>query len=76
MGSRWKRMVKKIIAQGVLAGFLLLFAGVPRTEPGEQQPPRTEPGVESQAGELPEGKGGEEGVRPCRDLEDEEKFHQ
>lgn len=68
-------MVKKVIAKGVLAGFLVLFAGVPQIEPGEQQPPRTEPGVESEIGELPEGEGGEEGIRPCVDLEEEEELY-
>ena len=59
----------------VLAGFLVLFAGVPQIESGEQQPPRTEPGMESQVWELPEGEGGEEGVRPYGDLEDEKDIY-
>lgn len=75
MGTKWKSMVKKVIAKGVLAGFLVLFAGVPHIEPGEQQPPRTEPGMESQVWELPEGEGGEEGVRPYGDLEDEKDIY-
>lgn len=75
MGNRWKRMVKKVIAQGVLAGFLLLFAGLPQTEPGEQQPPRTEPGVESQTGELPEGEVGEEKITLWGDLEEEKGIY-
>ena len=75
MGTKWKSMVKKVIAKGVLAGFLVLFAGLPQIEPGEQQPLRTEPGVESEIGELPEGEGGEEGIRPCVDLEEEEELY-
>lgn len=74
MGTKWKSMVKKVIAQGVLAGFLVLFAGLPQIEAAEQ-PPQTEPGMESRVWELPEGEGGEEGVRPYVDLEDEEEVY-
>ena len=64
MGINWKNKIRKIIAEGVWAGVLLLLAGLPQTG---QELPRTEPSVESQTEEeLPDGD--DKGIMPCGDL--------
>ena len=69
MGINWKNKIRKIIAEGVWAGVLLLLAGLPQTG---QELPRTEPSVESQTEEeLPDGD--DKGIMPCGDLGDEKK---
>ena len=76
MGIEWKNKVKKILAQGALAGVLLLFAGLPQAKETEKELPRTVPGVESQAErEKPDGEGHEEEIMPLVDLEEEEKVY-
>ncbi|MCI9221536.1 MAG: hypothetical protein HFH94_17835 [Lachnospiraceae bacterium] len=71
MGMKWKNGIKKILTQALVASLLLAPAVLPPTGtgegglPGEVLTGSEQPGTDD---------GGENGISPCGDLEDESEL--
>ena len=75
MGMKWKNRVKKILAEALVAGLLLIPAVLPPTGAGEGSlPGNVMVGQPGQMEQPENGNEGENGVMPCGDLEDEEEI--
>ena len=75
MRIKQKKMIKKVMVQGVLTSFLLLYAGLLHTESRVLEPPRIELGIENFTGELPDANGAENQPVPLVDLEEEKPLY-
>lgn len=75
MGMKWKNRVKKILAEAVVAGLLLIPAILPPTGAGEGiLLGNVMVGQPGQMEQPENGDEGENGVVPCGDLVDEEEI--
>lgn len=74
MGMKWKNRAKKILAEALAVGLLLVAAGLPPAGAGENRLPGEVMVGSEQPGQPENGNEGRDGVMPCGDLEDEIQF--